>query len=112
MKLILTIPALAILFLCPRATLACSCGGTISVCDAFQLAQAVFVGSVTRVEDEVVKTEDDGFYTRQTAYVQVEEAFKGVRQPEFVFRTLGTSCDPEYKQGERWLFYAHYNKEE
>ena len=113
MKLILAITALAILFLYPRLTLACSCGGTISVCDAFQSAHAVFVGSVTRVENEVVKIEDDDFsYTRQTAYVEVEESFKGASQPEFVFRGHGTSCDLEYKEGERWLFYAHYNKDD
>ena len=113
MKLILAIAAVAILFLCPRPALACSCGGTTSVCDAFQSAQAVFVGSVTRVANEVIKNkDDDSSYPRQTAYVQVEEAFKGANQAEFILRSRGSSCEADYKEGERWLIYAYYNKEE
>jgi hypothetical protein len=43
--------------------------------------------------------------------MQVEKSFKGMAQPEAVFRTTGSSCEPVYKEGQRWLFYAHYNKE-
>jgi hypothetical protein len=42
----------------------------------------------------------------QVAYVQVEESFKGGQVGELVFRSYGTSCDPVYKEGQRWLFYA------
>jgi hypothetical protein len=47
----------------------------------------------------------------KTAYVQIEKSFKGIAQPEVAFVTEGSSCDPTYKEGQRRLFYAYYNKE-
>jgi len=112
MKLTLTSVALLTIFISPRLAMACSCGGSPSVCGSFAAAQAVLVGTVSRVEYEFAKS-DDGkeFITGQTAYVQVDESFKGVKASEMIFRSYGTSCDPEYKEGQRWLFYAYFNKE-
>ena len=113
MKLILTAAALAMLLFSPDTALACSCVGTSTTCGSFEAAEAVLIGTVMRVENKTVKNEDGVEYIQgQTAYVQVDEAFKGVKSPEMIFRSYGTSCDPQYGAGQRWLFYAYFSKED
>ena len=105
--------AFLVVFFSPRLAMACSCAGTPSICGSFAAAGAVFVGTVARVENEGAKNEDGQvFITGQTAYVQVEESFKGAKASEMIFRSYGTSCDPVYKEGQRWLFYASFNKDD
>jgi len=114
MKLIFSLSVLVtMLLLSSGPAIACSCGGTTSVCGSFAAAEAVFVGTVARVENQTAKDEQGREHiVSQVAYVQVDEAFKGVKQPELVFRSYGTSCDPEYEAGQHWLFYAYYKKED
>ena len=112
MKLILTAVALAILIFSPDSALGCSCGGAPTTCGSYAAADAVLIGTVIRVENRTAKTEDGSEYiSGQTAYVQVDEAFKGVKSAEMIFRSFGTSCDPQYGAGQRWLFYAYEGKE-
>lgn len=112
MKISLLAAALLILLLCPRILLACSCAGSPSPCGQFATAQAVFVGTVTRVENKFAKLENGQYaVVSQLAHVQVDEAFKGVKSTEYVFGSYGTSCDPQYIEGEHWLFYASYDPE-
>ena len=111
MKAALFTGAFLILITSPRIALACSCLGSPSVCGAFGAAEGVFVGAVERVQNEVAKSEDGReFVTSQIAHVQVLEAFKGIKDVEVVFRSYGTSCDAHYEVGQRWLFYASYDK--
>src|SRR5690349_2463331 len=111
MKTSLLAAAFLILLCCPRLLLACSCFGSPSPCGSFGSAEAVFVGTVTRVESELVKFENTNDYvSNQIAHVQVDEAFKSAKAAEFIFRSYGTSCDAVYKEGQRWLFYANYDK--
>src|SRR6185437_4513714 len=110
MKLTLTSVALLTIFSSPRLATACSCGGSPSVCGSFAGAQAVLIGTVSRVENITVKI-PEGEVANQIAYVQVEESFKGVKESEMVFRSYGSSCDAHYKEGQRWLFYDYFNKE-
>lgn len=91
------------------AALACSCTGHQSVCEAYGSADAVFIGSVERVQNRWEK-EDGGDF--QTAYVQVEKSFKGIKEADVVFRSHGSFCDVNYKEGQRWLFFAHYDKKD
>lgn len=113
MKLVLLAAVLATLLFCSQSAYACSCASITSPCGSFATAEAVLVGSVTRVESERVKDERGvEFITGQVAYVQVDEAFKGPNASELIFRSYGTSCDPEYQEGQRWLFYANYDKKE
>ena len=103
-----------LVLLCLNAPVAdaCSCGGYPAVCGAYQSADAVFIGTVQTVEAKMLKTEDGREYIGgQDAKVQVEKAFKGTPKPEVVFRSEGSSCDAVYEEGQRWLFYAYYNKE-
>lgn len=92
---------------------ACTCFGTASACGSYLSADAVFVGSVQRIELPPAEKGEDGeeYVAGQIAYIQVEKAFKGMKwQTQVIFRTEGTSCDPEYKEGQRWLFYAYYDR--
>ena len=80
MKLILTAVALAILLFSPDSAFACSCGGAPTTCGSYEAADAVLIGTVTRVENRTAKAENGMEYIAgQTAYVQVDEAFKGVK---------------------------------
>jgi hypothetical protein len=99
------------LVLCEAAR-ACTCGGWPTTCQAYASAEAVFVGTVTSVEvlnprkDEAGELVGDG----QLARVNVEQVFKNMKQTEVVFRTENSTCDAVYKEGQRWLFYAYYDK--
>lgn len=111
MKVCSILLACVFLFVCCGVAAACTCGSSPTVCEAYAAAAAVFVGSVLSVQDEVTK-EADGreFVSGQVARVQVEKVFKGIRETVAVFRSGRSSCDAEYKEGERWLFYAYYDK--
>jgi hypothetical protein len=88
----------------------CSDNGP-SVCESYGNAHSVFIGSVRAVER--VKKMDDLFHEvvdSQRADVQVERVFKGNLPAKVVLRTHGSDCDPEYKEGERWLFFAYHSK--
>ena len=111
MKLILTAASFLIIAFCPGRAVACSCLGSPSPCAAFQSADAVFVGAVTHVERRLMKYGDRDV-NGQVARVQVEEAFKGVKESELTFHSYGSSCDLLFTEGQRWLFYASYDKEQ
>lgn len=93
---------------------ACSCGGYPAVCESYGSAQAVFVGTVRTVENKTAKNEFSGgeVIVGQKAWIQVEKVFKGKIATEVLFRSYGSSCDPTYKEGQRWLFYAYFNDKE
>lgn len=111
MKTLFAAVILTLLLLSARAVDACSCAGYPTVCDSYRGADAVFIGVVQSVENNNAKGADGREYMAgQVAHIQVEKSFKGKALPEFVFRTGGTSCDPIYTEGERWLFYAYYDQ--
>ena len=109
MKHVFAAAVLAMLLFSPDSALACTCGGTATVCQSLEAADAVLIGTVMRVENRVAKSQDGREYIiGQTAHVQVDEAFKGVKSPEMIFRSYGSSCDAHYGAGQRWLFYAYH----
>ena len=112
MKALFPAFALALLLLNAPAIYACSCGGYPTVCQSYQSADAVFVATVQRVITNTAKAAN-GRDVRigQVAHMQVETSFKGMVPPEVVFRPEGSSCDSVYQEGQRWLFYAYYNKD-
>ncbi|MCM3873819.1 MAG: carboxypeptidase-like regulatory domain-containing protein [Pyrinomonadaceae bacterium] len=111
MKISLTVLVFTFLVISSRTVDACSCGGHPTSCGSYLAAEAVFIGSVQRVQNSMMK-DDDGheYIAGQIAHVQVERTFKGIKEGEVVFRSGGSSCDAVYKEGQRWLFYAYYDK--
>lgn len=111
MKIRSVVLAFTFLLLSPTFVNACSCASYPTACEAYANAEAVFIGSVQKVENKLEKDEDGKEHiTSQIAYVQIEKAFKGIKEVSVVFRSWGSSCDPVYKEGQRWLFYAYYDK--
>jgi hypothetical protein len=112
MKIRLLILALAVLVAASNLARACTCTGSPTICEAYSAADAVFIGSVQRVEKRKPKKNDEGeeYDGGQIAHVQVEKAFKGIKDVEALFLTESSSCDAVFHEGERWLFYAYYNK--
>lgn len=92
---------------------ACSCGGYPAVCESFAEARAVFVGTVRTVENKTARHDNgEDIIAGQKAWVTVDKVFKGKVTGELLFRSYGSSCDPVYKEGQRWLFYAYFNEKE
>lgn len=112
MKTLFAAVILALLLLNAPVVEACSCGRYPTICDSYQRADAVFIGVVQSVDTNKVRDRNGREYSGgQVTHIQVEKSFKGMAQPEVVFRTEGTSCDRTYSEGERWLFYAYQDKE-
>jgi hypothetical protein len=108
MKIQLWLLALACLFWTPQPGIACSCFGHQSVCGAYAAAEAVFIGTVQKVE---APNPPAGASLSQPVYgqlaqVAVEQVFKGAPPASVLFYSGGSSCDPFYQIGQRRLFYA------
>lgn len=111
MKTVSVLFAFLLLLIMQDIAHACSCLGAPTVCQAYAGADAVFIGSVGSVQSLTEKGEGGVEYSGgQIAHVQVEKVFKGTEITEAVFRSFGTSCDARYREGQRWLFYADYDK--
>src|SRR5262249_39400734 len=104
---------------------ACDCATRLSPGEAYSRAAGVFVGLVKRVEpggasvqatqkdqasqkDQAAQTDQatDTPRAEQLAYVQVEKAYKGVKEGEIVLHQPDDGCAPQLRPGQRWLFYA------
>jgi len=112
MKISLIALSFALLLITTDVANGCSCSGYPTICAAYASADGVFIGSVRKVERlEPKKKEAPGeFPDTQIAHIQVEKVFKGEDISEAVFRAGSSSCDMVYKEGQHWLFYAHYDK--
>ncbi|HKE55696.1 MAG TPA: carboxypeptidase-like regulatory domain-containing protein [Pyrinomonadaceae bacterium] len=97
---------------CCEVTFACVCGGYPTVCSAYANADAVFIGSVERIDTPTPKKTSSGadYVGGQLAHIQVETVFKGPKLLTVDFLTEGSSCDATYKVGQRWLFYSYFDK--
>ena len=114
MRMLLLIIGLLLLYGSFAAIHACSCGGYPAVCESFIGAKAVFVGTVRTVENRTANSEFAGkdIIIGQKALVQVDKVFKGKVDGELLFKSYGSSCDPIYEEGQRWLFYAYFDEKE
>jgi hypothetical protein len=98
----------------PGAAEACSCGGTTSSPANFKHADAVFVGTVIRLEGPKpwIRKNPDGSITvgsgseRSVATFEVGHVFRGPLASQIDIVGSGTDCDEPFKQGEAWLVYA------
>ena len=73
-------------------------------CFEYWRTDAVFIGLVTKVERTPSESVAD---VRTTAYLNVEEAFRGVGRSAIVLEL--DQCSYEFRQGERYLVYAVRN---
>ena len=112
MKISLIALSFALLLITPDVANGCTCSGSDTICGAYASADAVFIGFVQKAEQREPKKngEQSEIFSGQIAHVQVERVFKGKEISEAVFHAGLSSCDPIYKEGQRWLFYAYYDK--
>jgi hypothetical protein len=112
------------LLLSPDETFACSCIGFASVCQAYNSAQSIFVGTVAKVEDVAVLRTIKGIdaldlKSREVIstisgwkmYIKVEKTYKGEPQNEIILARENTSCGGKFDVGSKLLLYAYFNKE-
>jgi hypothetical protein len=113
MKIILLVNALLLVLAASNSAHACNCPRQSSVCEASASAEAIFVGTVHKVELLKSKKGDSQSeeIAGQLAHIRVENVFKGKIGPEIVIHSGITSCDLFYQIGEPWIFYASYDKE-
>lgn len=125
MKLILT--AGTLLLFCVyllNEVHACTCVDYgVPTCSLFSNADAVFVGKIERItsamgdKDASVQLGGIGSISSRGSgliwvHFTIEHAFKGVNGKTVKALTYrGTSCDLGVKKGQRWLIFAHRDKE-
>jgi hypothetical protein len=113
MKIRLLVHSILMVLAASNSAYACNClGQSSSVCEASAGAEAIFVGTVHKVE--LLNSKKDGPQSEeiagQIAHVRVENVFKGKIGPEIAIHSGMTSCDLFYHVGEQWVFYASYDK--
>jgi hypothetical protein len=96
-----------------NCALGCSFLGQSSVCESSARADAIFVGTVHKVEKLKAKNDDlqRERIAGQIAHIRVEDVFKGKIEPKIAIHSRMTSCGFSYRVGEQWVFYASYDKE-
>jgi hypothetical protein len=88
--------------------LECSFGNT--PCSAFANADAVFIGTVTKVIQPPLEIWMRDKDYDQKAYVRIEKLYKGVNRSQIVLSQLGKRVAPKFIGASRYLFYANYDK--
>src|SRR5262245_9042973 len=113
MKVSLIALSFGLLLIAPNVANGCSYGGIPTICEAYASADAVFIGSVAKVERREPKKngEPRDILSGQITHVQVEKVFKGEDISEAIIHSRLTSSRPIYREGQQWLFYAYYDKE-
>lgn len=87
-----------------------ACGYAMSACESYAAADAVFVGTVTRIVPATFRIDQTDSDYDQTAYVAVEKVYKGGRRARIVLRQLGRRDARKFVQNSRYLFYANYDR--
>lgn len=71
-------------------------------CAEFWRADAVFIATATEVQ---IKSQRFGVPPPITARLKIEESFKGIKEKEILLEL--DHCGFQFKQGEKYLVYAH-----
>lgn len=87
-----------------------ACEYGMSICESYAAADAVFVGTVTRIVPATFRIDQTDSDYDQTAYVAVEKVYKGARRARIVLRQLGRRDAQKFVQHSRYLFYANYDR--
>jgi hypothetical protein len=113
MRICLPILSFLLVLVASNRSHACNCMDQSSVCEAAANAEAIFIGSVDKVE--VLKSKEGDTprdpFAGLIAHIRVEEVFKGKIGDEIAIYPGMTSCAHFYQVGEQWVFYASYDKE-
>lgn len=104
-------PLLAWISLLYYTASGCPCLGIPSPQQALFEANAVFIGTVTRIDLNTRFSDLNENDTSQRVFVRVEEAFTGTRTGAvFVLDQPGRKCTPKFNVGGKYLLYANFDK--
>ena len=94
-----------------RNVSACTCMGMASPGGAYAGADAVLVGTITKVEP--TESGGDEYEGEQIAYLKIDQSFKGLEGiTEIVLNQPGHNCAPKFSPKVQYLLYATYHKKE
>lgn len=112
-RLVISIGFLFVIFLFGAAKIeACSCVQNPPPIASYKATPIVFIGTVKSLDEEKVKIERFGdtqeIRTGLTAYLGVDEAFKGIDEKQATIFTGGGGgdCGFHFKVGEKYLIFA------
>ena len=106
-RALLTLCSGLFLAVSPSLAEACSCVGDRPPCQETWTSPIVFAGRVTAIVP--VKDGDTRFGPRRVRFA-VTEAFRGPDTPEVDIHLDGSSCDPDFKEGEEYLVYGSHRR--
>ena len=107
-----TVSAFVIIVVCFGVGFAqnADCGFRTSPCMAYAEAEAVFVGRVTKISPQTIEIWQRARDYDQIAHVAIEKSYKGLKRSTLVLHQLGRKNAPKFISGERYLFYASFDR--
>lgn len=119
-KYVAPLASLILLILLKQTILGCSCAGYPSVCGAYSWAEAVFVGTVVKVEsiEKASEFEVENLNGKKKTLtvsgwkhtIKVEKTYKGSLSSEAFLATENSSCGGSFEVGTKLLLYAYFDE--
>ena len=116
-------PSLLVLFtLFIQQAWACSCAPPPSVKESFKSTNAVFTGTVLKVEDNLIPSPDDpsvSYASSQTITIKIDISYKtadGISTSSKIIKiktaSSSESCGYYFEKGKKYIVYAYRDKED
>lgn len=79
-------------------------------CEAYAKADAIFIAKVTHISPQTIEIWQRDKDYDQTAHVVIEKNYKGIKRNRLVLHQLGRKIAPKFILGQRYLFYANFDR--
>ena len=86
------------------------CAFNPTPCEAYTNADAIFIAKVTQISPETIRIWQRDKDYDQTANVLIEKTYKGIKRNRLVLHQLGRNIAPKFILGQRYLFYANFDR--
>lgn len=86
------------------------CAFNPTPCQAYVSADAVFIAKVTQISPETIHIWQRDKDYDQTANILIEKVYKGLVRNRLVLHQLGRNNAPKFILGQRYLFYANFDR--
>lgn len=110
MQSIMTATFLLLLSATSSLAQASDCAFNVTPCEAYVSADAVFIAKVTQISPETIQMWQRDKDYDQTAQVVIEKIYKGSIRSRLVLHQLGRKNAPKFILGQRYLFYANFDR--
>ena len=109
-KAILVATFLLLLSATPSLAQASDCDFDTTPCEAYANADAIFIAKVTHISPQTIQIWQRDKDYDQTANIVIEKTYKGSKRNRLVLHQLGRKIAPKFILGERYLFYANFDR--